>query len=191
MAEILNKYKRWKARLILNREKELDFVLSQDNSPTVELNGELTEKCLISYIDMNIDGCVNEDGSVSSVSGYTYEKYVNNNVKLPDFGFTAVDNGRVEYDKDSISLDDVWYSFSFKVDDNIKEFEQKDENYLDIIEILCNNIVLEVPLRYTLVSDEELKGYAGEGWKLVSEEELELKNNPFSALQNIEDGSDK
>ena len=82
-------------------------------------------------------------------------------------------------------------ALSFKVDDNIKEFEQKDENYLDIIEILCNNIVLEVPLRYTLVSDEELKGYAGEGWKLVSEEELELKNNPFSALQNIEDGSDK
>lgn len=106
MAEILNKYKRWKARLILNRERELDFVLSQDNSPTVELNGELTEKCLISYIDMNIDGCVNEDGSVSSVSGYTYEKYVNNNVELPDFGFTAVDNGRVEYDKDSISLDE-------------------------------------------------------------------------------------
>ena len=93
--------------------------------------------------------------------------------------------------EDSISLDDVWYPFSFKVEDNIKEFEQKDENYLDIIEILCNNIVLEVPLRYTLVSDEELKGYAGEGWKLVSEEELELKNNPFSALQNIEDGSDK
>ena len=91
--------------------------------------------------------------------------------------------------EDSISLDEVWYPFSFNIDENIKEFPQKEENYLDIIEILCQNIEVEVPLRYTLVTDYQ--EYIGDGWKLVSEEELEDSNNPFKALQNTMDRSDE
>ena len=63
-----------------------------------------------------------------------------------------------------------------------------EENILDIYAILWQNIVLEVPLRYSKV--EDYGKYQGDGWKLVSEEELKLKNNPFSALQNNMDGSD-
>lgn len=89
---------------------------------------------------------------------------------------------------DSISLDDVWYPFSFEIDENIEEFVQKGENYLDFDEVLWQNVVLEVPLRYTLV--ENYNGYNGDGWKLVSEEELNI-NNPFIALQNTMDRSDE
>lgn len=88
---------------------------------------------------------------------------------------------------DSITLDEVWYPFSFKIDENLDEFIEKDENSLDIIEVLWQNIVLEVPLRYTIVND--YSDYQGDGWKLVSEEEL-VKNNPFSALLNEKDRSD-
>ena len=105
MAEILNKYKRWKPRLIINRDRELDFVLSQDNSPTVEIDGDLTKRCLISYIDTNIDECIDDNGNLSSFSGFTYENYLNNNVKLDDFGFTGIDNGRIVYDN-TITLDE-------------------------------------------------------------------------------------
>ena len=105
MAEILNKYKIWKPRLVVNRERELDFVLSQDNSLGVNLDGALTKRCLISYIDTNLDGCIGEDGSLSSISGYTYKNFINENVDLKDFGFTSVDNGRTTYDKDTITLD--------------------------------------------------------------------------------------
>ena len=105
MAEILNKYKRWKPRLIINRDRELDFVLSQDNSHTVEIDGELTKRCLISYIDTNIDSCIDEDGNLSSFSGFTYENYLNNDVKLDDFGFTGIDNGRILYNN-TITLDE-------------------------------------------------------------------------------------
>lgn len=105
MAEILNKYKRWKPRLIINRDRELDFVLSQDNSHTVEIEGGLTKRCLISYIDTNIDSCIDEDGNLSSFSGFTYENYLNNNVKLDDFGFSGIDNGRILYDN-TIKLDE-------------------------------------------------------------------------------------
>ena len=90
--------------------------------------------------------------------------------------------------KDSISLEEVWYPFSFTIDENIDDLEKKDENILDICAILWQNIVLEVPLRYSEVVDYDK--YQGDGWKLVSEEELNLKNNPFSALQKNMDGSD-
>ena len=90
--------------------------------------------------------------------------------------------------KDSISLEEVWYPFSFTIDENIDDLEKKDENILDICAILWQNIVLEVPLRYSEVVDYDK--YQGDGWKLVSDEELELRNNPFSALQKNMDGSD-
>ncbi len=88
--------------------------------------------------------------------------------------------------EDSITLEDVWYPFSFKIKENINEFIEKDENSLDLLEVLWQNIVLEVPLRYTVVND--YSKYHGDGWKLVSEEEL--SNNPFSVLLDEKDGSD-
>ena len=88
---------------------------------------------------------------------------------------------------DSVTLEEVWYPFSFELSENLDEIIEKDENILDIIELLWQNIVLEVPLRYTEVDDFSI--YQGDGWKLVSEEELD-KNNPFSALLNEKDRSD-
>ena len=87
---------------------------------------------------------------------------------------------------DSITLESVWYPFNIQIDEKLDEFIEKDKKSLDIIEFLWQNIVLEVPLRYTVVSDYE--SYQGDGWKLVSEEELD--NNPFKALLNNEDRSD-
>lgn len=87
---------------------------------------------------------------------------------------------------DSITLDEVWYPFEIKIEEKLDDFLEKNKKSLDIIELLWQNIVLEVPLRYTLVSD--YSNYHGDGWKLVSEEEL--GNNPFKALLNNEDRSD-
>lgn len=89
--------------------------------------------------------------------------------------------------KDSITLDDVWYPFEVKIDEKLDEFVEKNENTLDINLILWQNIVLEVPLRYTVVDD--YSKIRGDGWKLVSEEEL-VSNNPFSTLLSEEDRSD-
>lgn len=88
--------------------------------------------------------------------------------------------------EDSITLEAIWYPFSFQIKENINEIIEKNENTLDIIEFLWQNIVLEVPLRYTTVKD--YSKYHGDGWKLVSEEEL--SNNPFSALLKDKDRSD-
>ena len=87
---------------------------------------------------------------------------------------------------DSVTMDEVWYPFDIQIDEKLDEFVEKDKKYLDLLEFLWQNIVLEVPLRYTLVSDYQ--EYQGDGWKLVSEEEL--GNNPFKTLLNNEDRSD-
>lgn len=82
---------------------------------------------------------------------------------------------------DSISLDEVDYNFSIDLEENLEEIIEKDKNSIDIIEILWQNIVLEVPLRYTEVTD--YSKYSGDGWRLISEEELKYQNNPFQALK--------
>ncbi len=82
--------------------------------------------------------------------------------------------------EDSISLEEVEYPFSIEIEDHLDENSKKLQNTLDLIEILWENIVLEVPLRFSKV--EDLSQYKGEGWKMISEEDLKLKNNPFADL---------
>jgi len=81
---------------------------------------------------------------------------------------------------DSISLEEVDYNFSTELEENLEEIIENNKNSIDIIDILWQNIVLEVPLRYTEVTD--YSKYSGDGWRLISEEELRSKNNPFQAL---------
>ena len=81
---------------------------------------------------------------------------------------------------DSISLEPVPYPFTIEYDDILEENCKKDENTLDIFQFLWENIVLEIPLQFTKVKD--LSKFHGDGWKLVSEDELTTRNNPFSDL---------
>ena len=89
--------------------------------------------------------------------------------------------------EDSISLDKVWYPIDIEIDEKLDDFIEKNEKSLDIINFLWQNIVMEVPLRYTEV--DNYSKYKGDGWKLVSDEELQ-NNNPFSKLLESEDWSD-
>lgn len=82
--------------------------------------------------------------------------------------------------EDSISLEPVEYPFSIKYDDILEENSKKNENTLDIFSFLWENIVLEVPLQFTKVKD--LSKFHGDGWKLISEDELTNSNNPFGDL---------
>ena len=82
--------------------------------------------------------------------------------------------------EDSISLEPVEYPFSIEYDDIIEENCKKNENTLDIFQFLWENIVLEVPLQFTKVKD--FSKFKGDGWKLVSEDEITQENNPFSEL---------
>ena len=87
----------------------------------------------------------------------------------------------------AITLKPVNYPFSIEFDKSLEEICEettenlkKDENTLDIFQFLWENIVLEIPLQFTKVKD--LSKFHGDGWKLVSEDELTTRNNPFSDL---------
>ncbi len=82
--------------------------------------------------------------------------------------------------EDSISLEEISYPIDIEIDDVLEENDKNLQNTLDLMEILWENIVLEVPLKYSKV--EDLSQYKGEGWKIISEEDLKLKNNPFADL---------
>lgn len=85
--------------------------------------------------------------------------------------------------EDAISLDDVDYPFNIKIDEKIEKNEEKFENSVDLSDVLWQNIVLEVPLRFTKVSN--LEGFKGEGWKLLDEDTKLESNNPFEELKSM------
>ena len=82
---------------------------------------------------------------------------------------------------DSVSLESINYPFSFKISENVVEFLEKDQFTLDIISILWENIVLEIPIRYSEVTNYD--EYTGDGWRVISEDDVkDNTNNPFKDL---------
>ena len=81
---------------------------------------------------------------------------------------------------DSITLDDIEYPFSFEIEyeinennEEIGEYYEKSKNTLDILGVLWQNIVLEVPMRITNSKIEDIKT-SGDGWELVKENKKEI-----------------
>ena len=71
---------------------------------------------------------------------------------------------------DSVTTEPVDYPFTSKIeeeydinDEFFLEYYQKEQNILDIMKILWENIVLEVPMRFTTTKDAHL---SGDGWSL-------------------------
>ena len=87
--------------------------------------------------------------------------------------------------EDSINLEEREFNISKQISENIDEYLENNDNSIDIIDILWQNIVLEVPSRYTEVTD--YSKYSGDGWRLISEEDLNKENNPFNALKDREE----
>ena len=83
---------------------------------------------------------------------------------------------------DSVTTEPVEYPFTSKIeeeydinDENFLEYYQKTQNILDIMKILWENIVLEVPMRFTLAKDAHL---SGDGWSLGEEENKDDQIDP-------------
>ena len=80
----------------------------------------------------------------------------------------------------SITLNDVIYPFDIKTEVKLSNEDEEDEEYvkiiqnnIDIISIIWQNIVLEIPLR--VVSEDAIYSpVSGEGWKLIREDESNI-----------------
>ena len=90
----------------------------------------------------------------------------------------------------ALTLEDVDYPFDITIDQNVGNDEDFEKNYkivsntLDILPILWENIVLEIPSR--VVKDDAHIKTEGDGWCLTSEEDYESsKDNKLSDLKEL------
>lgn len=69
----------------------------------------------------------------------------------------------------AITLDDVIVPFNTLIEEEINQNKLNDEFFLDLLDVLWENIVLEIPVRVVKegVKSEDLHG---EGWELVTKE---------------------
>ena len=84
---------------------------------------------------------------------------------------------------DDITLEPVEYNF----DTEIEEILNKNQNILDITEILWQNILVEIPSKVR-ATDEDIE-LSGNGWRVISEEKYNIErnksNNPFQSLDEL------
>ena len=95
---------------------------------------------------------------------------------------------------DDITLEDVEVKFLSEIEENFSEICKSEENFLEIIknrlditEFLWQNILVEIPSKVVSDKNEGLT-LEGNGWRLITEEELNQRNNsPFSELSKMFD----
>jgi len=89
----------------------------------------------------------------------------------------------------SVTLEPVDYPFTVELEDNLEELlkemdenPQKLEKTIDILPIIWENVLMEMPMKVTSPKAKDIK-MSGDGWKIVTEEKMEI--NP--ELEKLKD----
>lgn len=142
-------------------------------------------------IDLEFDESKLQETSIKRLEKVTFSGFV---TKLynNDYQISGCLSGTMIL-PDDITLEDVEYKFSTQIEEEFSEFNENYDNNLkiiqnrlDISEFLWQNILVEIPLKVVNEKNKNLT-LKGDGWRLISEEELEkdLNNNsPFSELKD-------
>ncbi len=93
----------------------------------------------------------------------------------------------------AITLKPVNHSFNIKIEGNIDELigeneksVKKDENTLDILPIIWENILMEIPMRVVSNgAEEELSSLGGNGWRVITEQEDNDINPELAKLKDL------
>ena len=93
----------------------------------------------------------------------------------------------------AITLKPVNYPFDIKIEGNIDELVgeneksvKKDENTLDILPIIWENILMEIPMRVVSEdAEEELSNLEGNGWRVITEENDGEINPELAKLKDL------
>ena len=85
---------------------------------------------------------------------------------------------------DDITLEDYEYNFTSEIEENIEETSINLQKTLDITDILWQNILIEVPSKVVNDKNKNIK-LEGNGWRLISEDDVKLENNPLSSLKDL------
>lgn len=84
----------------------------------------------------------------------------------------------------AITLEDVSYPFDIKINEILSDDDESDEKYLkiinnsiDIVPIIWQNIVMEIPFKVVSEKARHMK-LEGDGWRLITDEERNIEGDP-------------
>ena len=85
---------------------------------------------------------------------------------------------------DDITLEDYEYDFTSDIEEKIDETRINYQKTIDITLDLWQNILVEIPLRAVNEKNRDLT-LKGDGWRLISENDVKSINNPLSSLKDL------
>lgn len=85
---------------------------------------------------------------------------------------------------DDITLEDYEYNFTSDIEEKIDETRINFQKTIDITEDLWQNILVEIPLKAVNDKNKNLT-LEGDGWRLISEDDVKTSNNPLSSLKDL------
>ena len=164
------------------------------------MNIDLTRLITTHIEEIDVDGDVVIPGVMfegTQVRELKDVKFVGNITKLLDGNYQISGNlTGVMVLPDDITLENVDVNFASEIEENFSEFSKSEENFLEIVqnrlditEFLWQNILVEIPLKVVSEKNEGMT-LQGNGWRLITEEELEKErsnNSPFSELSKMFD----
>ena len=85
---------------------------------------------------------------------------------------------------DDITLEDYEDYFTSEIEEKIEETRINYQKTIDITEDLWQNILVEIPLKAVNEKNKDLR-LEGDGWRLISEDDVKTSNNPLSSLKEL------
>lgn len=178
---ILNKYKRWIPQLLPIKDEYWDFVLSQDDSPSIPYTEKMGKNCLSAYIEFGDPVC-QEKGGVHSYVAYTWDGCVNNGATLNNIGYTGVDNGLIYYGGyDKVSnkeFFDIFTKSVFKI--------EPDDCSFHLHQVTGNTGVYSYPIEYVEGKYYTLTGGFFQGFYKLSGSDYKVLPQYIENEWNIE-----
>jgi uncharacterized protein len=160
-------------KMIIDITKLKQCILNElEVNEDIIIEKEMLEKAkIIDLKDANINGYITKDND----SDYYLDLSLRGTLVLPC----------------SITLKPVDYDFATEIAGSYNEMMSEigenskiNENSLDILPIIWQNILMEIPIKVTGPEATDLK-LSGDGWKLVTEESEHTTKNAFDKLKDL------
>ena len=83
----------------------------------------------------------------------------------------------------NLTLEPVDYPFTIEIEENLNEIAKKSKKTIDILPIIWENILMEIPMKVVSPKAKNMKT-KGEGWELITDSE-EKGNNSLAKLKDL------
>ncbi len=83
----------------------------------------------------------------------------------------------------NLTLEPVDYPFSIEIEENLNEIIENSQKTIDILPIIWENILMEIPMRVISPNAKNMKT-KGNGWELITDSESK-GNNSLAKLKDL------